>query len=359
MRFYLVLPLSVLLSAVYSAPWAPHGQEPHGAQPNTFSEDLSPWDKPRPGIGKRQVSMRPGLQPTTEESGSNGRFQQQQRGTVSLTASPSSDDMHATPIPTEPRQTIQAPELPDEAIVPMLSSATGRRWGHPAIPHEKHNFPSTVDPPGATRSESTNTSSSALLIAPPHLSTFPAKPLPSAWTPINISDLNPPPLPTPTTGPIPGHGPHGCETTVMAFDPSPCKNLLTTHTTTTTVFSSINCHGCTSVHVLAPMYMCPAVIGAGNKTTAATPYTWVSTVCQTLTTPSQLTEVTTTGEWGGSTKTLPGGSDGGGHVHPPWTPVPETTTPLVWPTSMEVLPWFTVQNWHTDTWGALPPDQTG
>ncbi|CAN8102045.1 unnamed protein product [Discula destructiva] len=212
---------------------------------------------------------------------------------------------------------------------------------------------------------------------------FSAKPLPTSWadsaaaaaaatttttttSDLNGSDPNPPSSAHIGSAHIaPSGGPFGCQTTVMGAERSPCAFMMTKHTTTTTVLTSINCHGCTSVHVLSPMYMCPPIIVSGpgatipTVTTATTPYTWVSTVCEALTALSQLTGATET-----AAATTAGHISGHtlGHTlsktvtaKTPTQTGATRTTPLTWLTTrtMEELPWFTAPNWHT--WGASPP----
>lgn len=358
MRSYSLFLFSILLGIVYSAPWVVHINNPETVDSDGRSEDLDPRDRrPHSGTEQHQVSMVPGVPPAADEDGANGGLHQQRQVTY-LTASPTPGDTDATMTGgVEPRQTVQASSLPDEALVPILPSTMGHKWGHPAIPHDSHHFESSVELQDPTQSQLTNKwskPSSTNSILPPKMTTqvlsFPPKPLPPSWPTLNTTDDLRPPLPSQSAPILPGHGPFGCETTVMALKTAPCKDLLTTHTTTTTLFSSINCHGCTSVRVLEPMYMCPAVIAGGNKTTATTAYAWVSTVCKSRKAVSKLTETTMSSVGGG-----------GGHVLQPWTPVPglTTTTPLVWPTSTEELPRFTGQAWDTSTGKAWQAEKTG
>lgn len=89
----------------------------------------------------------------------------------------------------------------------------------------------------------------------------------------------------------------GCVTTTIGPLANPCATdgVLTVHTSTRTLFRSVNCHGCTSVHVIAPMWGCPLLSAAGGvaTTTPATPFTWTSTVCESLTEVGELTGTTT------------------------------------------------------------------
>lgn len=107
------------------------------------------------------------------------------------------------------------------------------------------------------------------------------------------ADRPPFPLPTPAIA--------GCVTTTIGplANPCPTDGVLTVHTSTRTHYRSVNCHGCTSVHVIAPMWGCPLMSAGGGgggvatTTTPATPFTWTSTVCASLTEVGELTGTTT------------------------------------------------------------------
>lgn len=74
----------------------------------------------------------------------------------------------------------------------------------------------------------------------------------------------------------------GCTTTIMGSLSNPCRTdgTFTVHTSSITHFSSINCGGCTAVHVVEPMWGCPLATAGMATTTASTPYMWTSTVCE-------------------------------------------------------------------------------
>lgn len=82
-----------------------------------------------------------------------------------------------------------------------------------------------------------------------------------------------------------------CTTTMMGSlsNPCPTEGGYTVHISTVTLFSNVNCHGCTAIDVVEPMWGCPLET-AGVETTVSTPYTWTSTVCE----PSFVVTPTTT-----------------------------------------------------------------
>lgn len=124
------------------------------------------------------------------------------------------------------------------------------------------------------------------------------------------------PLPGPTRGAT--TGPAGCVTTTVGQMSNPCRTdgVVTVHTATATAFRPVDCHGCASVHVVAPLWGCPMETPGMPSLTAATPYTWTSTVCQNSTAAGEAGSV--------------------------------SATELVWPTSStNNLPWFTLSNWHS------------
>lgn len=94
----------------------------------------------------------------------------------------------------------------------------------------------------------------------------------------------------------------GCTTTIMGALSNPCRTdeTFTIHTSSLTQFSSIDCRGCTAVHVVEPMWGCPLETAGAATTTAETPYTWTSTVCE----PSFiLASITVTVMFGNTTTT--------------------------------------------------------
>lgn len=74
----------------------------------------------------------------------------------------------------------------------------------------------------------------------------------------------------------------GCTTTIMGSLSDPCHTdgTITVHTSSVTYFRSINCGGCTAVHVVEPRWGCPLATAGMATTTAWTPYLWTSTVCE-------------------------------------------------------------------------------
>lgn len=196
---------------------------------------------------------------------------------------------------------------------------------------------------------------------------FSAKPLPSDWTTITactvLRSTTAPPRDRCSSKHNKSHNKststtataavEGCVTTVLAIHPHPCRNPKTVYTSTKTVQKSINCHGCTSLQVLSPMYGCPLITAnlCEKTTTAKTPYVWTSTVCARLTALSQLTDTEISRlpkETAACTETSRHMGTTTLNIAQPTTPTGKiTTTPLVWPTSMEGLPWFGVSKWHS------------
>lgn len=70
----------------------------------------------------------------------------------------------------------------------------------------------------------------------------------------------------------------GCTTTVMGDLHNPCSRP-PEWTSTVTEYAAVDCHGCTSVHVIQPKWHCPAVITTVGPSTANGPSTLTSTIC--------------------------------------------------------------------------------
>ncbi|KUI63444.1 hypothetical protein VM1G_10231 [Cytospora mali] len=82
----------------------------------------------------------------------------------------------------------------------------------------------------------------------------------------------------------------GCTTTMLGRLSNPCRvrGPLTEYSSTTTMYTSVNCNGCVSVHVVQPIWGCP-IMSVETTVTAASPSTWMSTVCADATALSNLT----------------------------------------------------------------------
>ncbi|KUI54581.1 hypothetical protein VP1G_01932 [Cytospora mali] len=91
----------------------------------------------------------------------------------------------------------------------------------------------------------------------------------------------------------------GCTTTMLGRLSNPCRvrGPLTEYTSTTTLYTSVDCNGCVSVHVVQPIWGCP-IMSVETTLTAATPSTWTSTVCAD---PTALSNLTVAGVTGAST----------------------------------------------------------
>lgn len=70
----------------------------------------------------------------------------------------------------------------------------------------------------------------------------------------------------------------GCTTFVMGDLRNPCVRS-PKWTSTVTEYAAVDCHGCTSVHVLEPKWHCPAEITTVGPSTASGPSTLTSTIC--------------------------------------------------------------------------------
>lgn len=70
----------------------------------------------------------------------------------------------------------------------------------------------------------------------------------------------------------------GCTTTVMGDLHNPCTRS-PKWTSTVTEYTAVDCHGCTSLHVIEPKWHCPAVITTVGPSTADGPWTLTSTIC--------------------------------------------------------------------------------
>lgn len=70
----------------------------------------------------------------------------------------------------------------------------------------------------------------------------------------------------------------GCTTTVMGDLHNPCVRS-PEWTSTVTEYTAVDCHGCTSVHVLQPKWHCPVVLTTVGPLTASGPSTLTSTIC--------------------------------------------------------------------------------
>lgn len=77
------------------------------------------------------------------------------------------------------------------------------------------------------------------------------------------------PIPTPVSG---------CTTTVMGDFRNPCARI-PKWTSTVTEYTAVDCHGCTSVHVLEPKWHCPVVATTIGPLVASGPSTFTSTIC--------------------------------------------------------------------------------
>lgn len=70
----------------------------------------------------------------------------------------------------------------------------------------------------------------------------------------------------------------GCTTTVMGDLHNPCTRF-PKWTSTVTKYTAVDCHGCTSLHVIEPKWHCPAVTTTVGQSTADGPWTLTSTIC--------------------------------------------------------------------------------
>lgn len=70
----------------------------------------------------------------------------------------------------------------------------------------------------------------------------------------------------------------GCTTTVMGDLHNPCTRS-PKWTSTVTEYTAVDCHGCTSLHVIQPKWHCPAVITTVGQSTANGTWTLTSTIC--------------------------------------------------------------------------------
>lgn len=77
------------------------------------------------------------------------------------------------------------------------------------------------------------------------------------------------PAPTPLSG---------CTTTVMGDLHNPCA-WSPKWTSTVTEYTAVDCHGCTSLHVVEPKWHCPVVITTVGPSTANGLSTLTSTIC--------------------------------------------------------------------------------
>lgn len=234
------------------------------------------------------------------------------RQVASLTDSSTSSAGGTQDILTETPQTIgSAPALPDQEIVPRPETTDAQMLGfgplHGAVPIHHHQRDDRPDSNCTTLATTTATARPSIptLTGSASAWSFSATrtiPTLSAFSTSSTTVITPAPA-SPTFTPAAA----GCVTTTMGVMNNPCATAsgaaLTVFASTTTVFAPVDCHGCTSVFVLEPMWGCPLLSagGGGHAVTAVDgAYTFTSTVCArdeagivTTTTTETFTDVVT------------------------------------------------------------------
>lgn len=365
----------ILLEVVLSAPWILRSEQTTSHELESSPEHHGRPDRPPPpGIEGLEPFMGSENPETFHQSLDSSLRWHERRQVTSLTGTVTTPDMTAAAQvgSLEARQTIQAfDHLDGGHIMPLISL---QHLGHDTQQSDVSHINATRPALNKTNSETKSShllsdqeSNSLISVTdrPPLMTEFPssfsANPLPSDWTTITActvlrstkspctkgSNKNNSTSSTSTTDTA---AVEGCVTTVLAIHPHPCRNPKTVYTSTRTVHKSINCHGCTSLQVLSPMYGCPLITEnlCERTTTAKTPYVWTSTVCEKLTALSQLIGTTETSRLPKVTTI----TETSRHMGTTTLDTAQLTTstemttptPLVWPTSMEGLPWFGVSN---------------
>lgn len=385
MRSCILIFFPILLDSVVSAPWVLRGDQSTSHELESSAEHHGRPDRPPPpGIEGLEPSMgSENLKPFYQSlERSLTRYDQRQVTSLAGTGSLTTHVMTAAGEigSLKARQTIQAfDHLHEGHMMPIVSlQALAHDTRQSDVPHDNATRPAlneTHSPHEAGTNSShllnnqKNTSHNPATDTPPLMTdppiSFSAKPLPSDWTTITACTVhrstkspctksnNNKSNSTTSSSTTDTAAVQGCVTTVLAIHPHPCRNPKTVYTSTKTVHKSINCHGCTSLQVLSPMYGCPLITEnlCERTMTAKTPYVWTSTVCEKLTALSQLTGTTKTSRHPKVTTAMETSRHMGATTldtaqHTTSTDM-TTTTPLVWPTSMEGLPWFGVSSWDS------------
>lgn len=228
------------------------------------------------------------------------------RQVASLTDSSTSSAGGTRDVLTETPQTIgSAPALADQEIVPLPETTGAQMLGfgplHGAVPIHHHQRDDRPDSNCTTLATTTATARPSIptLTGSASAWSFSATrtiPTLSAFSTSSTTVITPAPA-SPTFTPA-----AGCVTTTMGAMSNPCATAsgaaaLTVFASTTTVFAPVDCHGCTSVFVLEPMWGCPLLSagGGGHAVTAVDgAYTFTSTVCARMTGAEEGGIVTTT-----------------------------------------------------------------
>lgn len=311
MRLSVLTNFPLFVYIVISAPWMPRDTRPSSPD-NASLEHCDRPDMPRPGMTKLQLPISlghlkvlPSFDTTSQDSSSH-----QQHRASSLTGSTSLGAVFAAKVGSlEARETIQALHRHIyETVNSVPKNASHEVW-NPVSPEDNLGgsilkAPNSEEPLPTTRSILRNgvgvTSLESDIPMPDPLShrpvSFSVKSLPSDISTAAASTKSGPAAFSNTSGDgTLAITSAGCVTTVLALHPHRCKDHQIVYNFTKTVYKSINCHGCTSLRVLSPMYGCPMITSRSSETirTATTPYVWTSTVCETLTAWSQMTDMKT------------------------------------------------------------------